>query len=82
MDSRRNESSAHSSTWAGPFSRYVIVNVEPTHVLLLQGATSTIVGISVLYTVDAYIILTFFKTVWLTMMLGIVSFVKKLLHLH
>ncbi|KAH7732203.1 patched family protein [Aphelenchoides avenae] len=38
---------------------------------IFQGATSTIVGISVLYTVDAYIILTFFKTVWLTMMLGI-----------
>lgn len=28
-------------------------------------------GISVLYTVDAYIILTFFKTIWLTMVIGL-----------
>ncbi|CEF70744.1 Sterol-sensing domain and Patched family-containing protein [Strongyloides ratti] len=34
---------------------------------ILQGASSTIAGISILYTVDAYIILTFFKTIWLTM---------------
>ncbi|VDN08148.1 unnamed protein product [Thelazia callipaeda] len=38
---------------------------------IFQGATSTIVGISVLYTVDAYIILTFFKTIWLTMIIGL-----------
>ncbi|KAL3084553.1 hypothetical protein niasHS_008245 [Heterodera schachtii] len=37
-----------------------------------KGAASTIVGISVLYTVDAYIILTFFKTIWLTMVMGLV----------
>lgn len=36
-----------------------------------QGAASTIAGISVLYTVNAYIILTFFKTVWLTMVIGL-----------
>uniref|UniRef100_A0A1I7Z7R4 SSD domain-containing protein n=1 Tax=Steinernema glaseri TaxID=37863 RepID=A0A1I7Z7R4_9BILA len=39
---------------------------------IFQGATSTITGISILYTVDAYIILTFFKTIWLTMFLGMV----------
>ncbi|CAK5095073.1 unnamed protein product [Meloidogyne enterolobii] len=39
---------------------------------IFQGAASTITGISVLYTVDAYIILTFFKTIWLTMVLGMV----------
>ncbi|GMT06619.1 hypothetical protein PENTCL1PPCAC_28793 [Pristionchus entomophagus] len=39
---------------------------------IFQGASSTILGISVLYTVDAYIILTFFKTIWLTMMIGAV----------
>ncbi|KAI1725673.1 patched family domain-containing protein [Ditylenchus destructor] len=38
---------------------------------IFQGASSTIVGISVLYSVDAYIILTFFKTIWLTMVLGL-----------
>uniref|UniRef100_A0A183DNW9 SSD domain-containing protein n=1 Tax=Gongylonema pulchrum TaxID=637853 RepID=A0A183DNW9_9BILA len=38
---------------------------------VFQGATSTIAGISMLYTVDAYIILTFFKTVWLTMVIGL-----------
>ncbi|MFH4973871.1 hypothetical protein AB6A40_000580 [Gnathostoma spinigerum] len=37
---------------------------------IFQGATSTIAGISVLSTVNAYIILTFFKTVWLTMCIG------------
>uniref|UniRef100_A0A915ERT4 Uncharacterized protein n=1 Tax=Ditylenchus dipsaci TaxID=166011 RepID=A0A915ERT4_9BILA len=40
-------------------------------VCCIEGASSTIVGISVLYTVDAYIILTFFKTIWLTMVLGL-----------
>uniref|UniRef100_A0AC35U7U8 G_PROTEIN_RECEP_F1_2 domain-containing protein n=1 Tax=Rhabditophanes sp. KR3021 TaxID=114890 RepID=A0AC35U7U8_9BILA len=39
---------------------------------IFQGASSTIAGISILYTVDAYIILTFFKTVWLTMFLGLI----------
>ncbi|TMS36311.1 hypothetical protein L596_003505 [Steinernema carpocapsae] len=39
---------------------------------IFQGAASTITGISILYTVDAYIILTFFKTIWLTMFLGMV----------
>uniref|UniRef100_A0A7E4WBE9 SSD domain-containing protein n=1 Tax=Panagrellus redivivus TaxID=6233 RepID=A0A7E4WBE9_PANRE len=39
---------------------------------ILQGASSTIMGISILYTVDAYIILTFFKTIWLTMFIGAV----------
>ncbi|VDK43141.1 unnamed protein product [Anisakis simplex] len=38
---------------------------------IFQGATSTIVGISILYTVDAYIIQTFFKTIWLTMVIGL-----------
>uniref|UniRef100_A0AC34GPD2 SSD domain-containing protein n=1 Tax=Panagrolaimus sp. ES5 TaxID=591445 RepID=A0AC34GPD2_9BILA len=38
---------------------------------IFQGAFSTIMGISVLYTVDAYIILTFFKTIWLTMVIGL-----------
>ncbi|CAI2358232.1 unnamed protein product [Caenorhabditis sp. 36 PRJEB53466] len=37
---------------------------------IFQGASSTIAGISILYTVDAYIILTFFKTIWLTMFIG------------
>uniref|UniRef100_A0A0N4ZCR7 SSD domain-containing protein n=1 Tax=Parastrongyloides trichosuri TaxID=131310 RepID=A0A0N4ZCR7_PARTI len=39
---------------------------------ILQGASSTIAGISILYTVDAYIILTFFKTIWLTMFIGMI----------
>ncbi|VDO88806.1 unnamed protein product [Heligmosomoides polygyrus] len=39
---------------------------------IFQGASSTIAGISVLYTVDAYIILVFFKTIWLTMAIGAV----------
>ncbi|VDM42575.1 unnamed protein product [Toxocara canis] len=38
---------------------------------IFQGATSTIAGISILYTVDAYIIQTFFKTIWLTMVIGL-----------
>ncbi|EGT40756.1 CBN-DAF-6 protein [Caenorhabditis brenneri] len=37
---------------------------------IFQGASSTIAGISILYTVDAYIILVFFKTIWLTMLIG------------
>ncbi|CAD5221450.1 unnamed protein product [Bursaphelenchus xylophilus] len=39
---------------------------------IFQGAASTIAGISILYTVNAYIILTFFKTIWLTMVLGMI----------
>ncbi|VDO23438.1 unnamed protein product [Brugia timori] len=38
---------------------------------IFQGAASTIAGVSVLYTVNAYIILTFFKTIWLTMVIGL-----------
>ncbi|KAI6235773.1 Patched domain-containing protein 3 [Aphelenchoides besseyi] len=38
---------------------------------IFQGAASTIAGITILYTVDAYIILTMFKTIWLTMVLGV-----------
>uniref|UniRef100_A0A8R1TU69 Uncharacterized protein n=1 Tax=Onchocerca volvulus TaxID=6282 RepID=A0A8R1TU69_ONCVO len=34
---------------------------------IFQGATSAVAGISILYTVNACIILTFFKTIWLTM---------------
>ncbi|CAJ0933790.1 unnamed protein product, partial [Mesorhabditis belari] len=37
---------------------------------IFQGASSTIAGVSILYTVNAYIILTFFKTIWLTMVIG------------
>ncbi|OZC07306.1 hypothetical protein X798_05672 [Onchocerca flexuosa] len=33
-----------------------------------QSAVSTMAGISILYTYNAYIILTFFKTIWLTML--------------
>ncbi|CAJ0582992.1 unnamed protein product, partial [Mesorhabditis spiculigera] len=39
---------------------------------IFQGASSTIAGISILYTVNAYIILTFFKTIWLTMTIGMI----------
>ncbi|VDO50532.1 unnamed protein product [Onchocerca flexuosa] len=35
-----------------------------------QSAVSTMAGISILYTYNAYIILTFFKTIWLTMVIG------------
>ncbi|KAL3982688.1 Patched family protein [Acanthocheilonema viteae] len=38
---------------------------------IFQGAASTITGVTVLYTVNAYIILTFFKTIWLTMVIGL-----------
>uniref|UniRef100_A0A914XTT4 SSD domain-containing protein n=1 Tax=Plectus sambesii TaxID=2011161 RepID=A0A914XTT4_9BILA len=37
---------------------------------IFQGGFSTLLGISVLGTVDAYIILTFFKTIWLEMVFG------------
>lgn len=37
---------------------------------VVQGATSTILGVVTLATVDAYMIVTFFKTVFLVMLIG------------
>ncbi len=49
----------------------VLVALETLGWPIFQGASSTIAGISVLYSVNAYIILTFFKTIWLTMSIGV-----------
>uniref|UniRef100_A0A0M3HPH2 SSD domain-containing protein n=1 Tax=Ascaris lumbricoides TaxID=6252 RepID=A0A0M3HPH2_ASCLU len=49
----------------------VIAALETLGWPIFQGATSTITGITILYTVDAYIIQTFFKTIWLTMIIGL-----------
>lgn len=50
------------------------VKRKPRNVLYLafQGAFSTILGVSVLSTVDAYIILTFFKTCFLVISFGMI----------
>uniref|UniRef100_A0A914ZL83 Uncharacterized protein n=1 Tax=Parascaris univalens TaxID=6257 RepID=A0A914ZL83_PARUN len=49
----------------------VIAALETLGWPIFQGATSTITGITILYTVDSYIIQTFFKTIWLTMIIGL-----------
>uniref|UniRef100_A0A0N5ASY9 SSD domain-containing protein n=1 Tax=Syphacia muris TaxID=451379 RepID=A0A0N5ASY9_9BILA len=54
----------------GGSKKRVITALETLGWPIFQGATSTIAGISILYTVNAYIILTFFKTIWLTMVIG------------
>ncbi|CAA93751.2 SSD domain-containing protein [Caenorhabditis elegans] len=54
----------------GDTKQRVIGALETLGWPIFQGASSTIAGISILYTVDAYIILVFFKTIWLTMLIG------------
>ncbi|EPB75144.1 hypothetical protein ANCCEY_05770 [Ancylostoma ceylanicum] len=54
----------------GDTSQRVIGALEALGWPIFQGASSTIAGITILYTVDAYIILVFFKTIWLTMVIG------------
>ncbi|CAI5454855.1 unnamed protein product [Caenorhabditis angaria] len=54
----------------GDTKQRVIGALEALGWPIFQGASSTIAGITILYTVDAYIILTFFKTIWLTMVIG------------
>ncbi|CAB3407312.1 unnamed protein product [Caenorhabditis bovis] len=56
----------------GDTNQRVIGALEALGWPIFQGASSTIAGISILYTVDAYIILTFFKTIWLTIFIGAV----------
>ncbi|VDM77963.1 unnamed protein product, partial [Strongylus vulgaris] len=54
----------------GDTNQRVIGALEALGWPIFQGASSTIAGITILYTVDAYIILVFFKTIWLTMVIG------------
>ncbi|KAL6724288.1 hypothetical protein Aduo_019188 [Ancylostoma duodenale] len=56
----------------GDTNQRVIGALEALGWPIFQGASSTIAGITILYTVDAYIILVFFKTIWLTMVIGAV----------
>uniref|UniRef100_A0AAF5RTD2 SSD domain-containing protein n=1 Tax=Wuchereria bancrofti TaxID=6293 RepID=A0AAF5RTD2_WUCBA len=58
-------------TATGSSRERVIHALESLGWPIFQGAASTIAGVSVLYTVNAYIILTFFKTIWLTMVIGL-----------
>ncbi|KAI6187810.1 Patched domain-containing protein 3 [Aphelenchoides besseyi] len=75
----RYSSRRSSRTSDRSFGALGLANFPGKHLNLLcscgfgfQGAASTITGITVLYTVDAYIILTMFKTIWLTMVLGVI----------
>ncbi|CAG9530179.1 unnamed protein product [Cercopithifilaria johnstoni] len=58
-------------TATGSSKERVIHALESLGWPIFQGAASTITGVTVLYTVNAYIILTFFKTIWLTMVIGL-----------
>uniref|UniRef100_A0A0R3RTW7 SSD domain-containing protein n=1 Tax=Elaeophora elaphi TaxID=1147741 RepID=A0A0R3RTW7_9BILA len=59
-------------TATGSSKERVIHALESLGWPIFQGAASTITGVTVLYSVNAYIILTFFKTIWLTMVIGLV----------
>uniref|UniRef100_A0A915PRL7 SSD domain-containing protein n=1 Tax=Setaria digitata TaxID=48799 RepID=A0A915PRL7_9BILA len=58
-------------TATGSSKERVIYALESLGWPIFQGAASTIAGVSMLYTVNAYIILTFFKTIWLTVVIGL-----------
>ncbi|VDM91874.1 unnamed protein product [Litomosoides sigmodontis] len=58
-------------TASGSAEERVIHALESLGWPIFQGAASTITGVTILYTVNAYIIVTFFKTIWLTMFIGL-----------